>query len=327
MNAMGFSLGRWLAAIGVVVTAALPASAQTKPWRHGVIEPKSDSGFILMATQNGFAKKYGIELEIVPVKNETLGLRALISGELESYEGSPPFAAIVRGAEVKEIGCPWLGIPHVVFARTGIATMKDLDGKTMATSAPGSMPDLVAHAALEHFNIPAANVRLANVGSDSDRYRSLVSGIVDAAVISSEYTPIIDTQKVHPLTTASVVAPDFLRICYQTTAKVIASRPEDAARFLAMQMDAWHYALGHKAETVALAQKSTGQKPDDTRAAFVFDELARTHQVDPTIPLPLDRIASMQNSLLRLGVIAKTVDVSTMVDEGPRKRALALVGK
>ena len=40
--------------------ASGPAAAQSsKPWRHGLIMPKSDSGILLMAAEHGFFKQVG----------------------------------------------------------------------------------------------------------------------------------------------------------------------------------------------------------------------------------------------------------------------------
>jgi ABC-type nitrate/sulfonate/bicarbonate transport system substrate-binding protein len=306
---------------------AAPAHAQSKPWRHGVIEPKSDAGFVLMAFKRDFAKRHGITLEYVSLKNETLGLRAILSGDLDSYEGSPPVVALSRGADVKEIGCPWAQVPHLIFARAGIDGLKDLAGKTMATSAPSSMPDLVGRVAVERAGLAANSVKLANVGSDADRYRSLIGGVVDAAVISAEYLPIMDMQKIHPIAKASEIVPDFMRICYQATSKTLAERPEDAARFLATEMDSYRFSLSHKDEVVKLTKEATDQKPEDPRAGFMFDEVLRTGVVDATLPLPSAKFASMMATLLHLGIIPKAVNPAVFVDPKPREMALGMVGK
>ena len=313
-----------IAGLGLLLAAA-PVLAD--PWRHGVIEPKSDAGFILMVTTQDFAKKYGLDIQIVPLKNENLGLRGLLSGELDSYEGSPPIAALSHGADVKELGCPWGLVPHVVFARTGIDNVKALSGKTMASSAPGSMPDLVGRAAVDRGGLAAGDVKLANVGGDSDRYRALLGGVVDAAVVSIEYQPVIDPAKAHVIARGADVLPQILRICYQTTSKVLANRPDDAAHFLAAEMSALTFALSHKAETVALTQSSTGAKPEDPRAAFMYDEVIRQNYIDPTLPLPVATFQAMQRKLKELGVVPQEVDVSHIAAEGPRQKALALVGR
>lgn len=310
---------------GPALTA--PAMAQDKPWRHGVIEPKSDAGFLLMAFTRDFAKKQGIDLQYVALKNDTLGLRSIISGDLESYEGGPPVTIWARGTDVKIIGCPWIALPHGVYARIGITSVKDLEGKTMATSAPSSMPDLLGRLAVGQAGLAPGSVKLANVGGDADRYRSLAGSVVDAAVISSEYTPIMDPTTMHLLRSGVEIAPDYVRTCIGASAKTLAQRPDDAARFLAAEMSALRFALANRAETIRLSQESTGQKSDDSRAAFVFDEVIRTGSVDATLPIPVEKLASMQQSMLKLGVVAKLVDVQSVVDTAPRAKALTLLGR
>src|SRR5579871_4649290 len=78
-----------IAASVLMVAATMPpAFAQSaKPWRHGVIEPKSDAGFLLMAAKRGFAEREGIKVDILDVKDDQIGLKAMLAGELDSYEG------------------------------------------------------------------------------------------------------------------------------------------------------------------------------------------------------------------------------------------------
>ena len=56
MNARGWQLGLLLATLLTTALVA-PASnaAELKNWRHGVVEAKSDAGFVFMASRGGFA--------------------------------------------------------------------------------------------------------------------------------------------------------------------------------------------------------------------------------------------------------------------------------
>src|SRR5260370_18466085 len=84
------------AVIAGLASAAACAHAQGQPWRHGVIEPKSDAGFQVMAVRGGFAAKQGLKLELPYFQNDVIALRALLAGELESFEGgaaTPTIAA------------------------------------------------------------------------------------------------------------------------------------------------------------------------------------------------------------------------------------------
>ena len=72
-----------------------PASAQSsKPWRHGLIMPKSDSGILLMATEHGFFKQMGLDVEIVKIQDDQVLLKATIAGDLDSFEGGPSGALL-----------------------------------------------------------------------------------------------------------------------------------------------------------------------------------------------------------------------------------------
>src|SRR5260370_18992448 len=77
----------------VCVAALLAASAASaqdlKPWRHGLVEAKSDAGFIFMPAKGGFAEKQGLKIEMVQFKGDTIALKAMLAGELDTYEGSP----------------------------------------------------------------------------------------------------------------------------------------------------------------------------------------------------------------------------------------------
>src|ERR1700704_2517910 len=185
---MGLRVG---VAFAALMLLAHPAAAQ-KVWRHAIIEAKSDAGFAMMAKARGFAEKQGLSLEIMQIKADQIGLKALLSGELDSYEGGPGGAivAAARGADVKILGCHWPSLVHGLFAREGIAKIEDLRGKNIAISAPGALPDLLIRAALDQHGLAATDVKFANMGSDTDRYKALSVGVVDAAIVSTEYLPI-----------------------------------------------------------------------------------------------------------------------------------------
>lgn len=318
-------------AAGLVLAAAVaaPAGAQAaKPWRHGIIAPKSDAGFLLMAARRGFAEREGIRLDLLEVKDDQIGLKALLAGELDSYEGGVQgaIAADVRGADVKIIGCHWPLVPHGLMVKAGVATIQDLKGKSIAVSSPGSFPDMLARVALAKFNLSASDVMLAAVGGDRDRYTALVGGVVDAAVVSNEYLPLPSSKNFKMLLSGNDAGPDFLRICMFSTGRVLAARRNDAIRYLTAQSKALRYALSHRDETLALTREAEDIKPDDPRPAFVFDDAVRTGAIAPDLPIPMDKIAWMQDQLVALGQIPAAGDLSKMVDTQVRAEAMKRVG-
>src|SRR5450755_476692 len=320
------ALGVMIAALGVGALAGSPA-AQEKIWHHGLINAKADAGILLMVSTRDFAAKQGLKLQVSQFKDDQLALKAMIAGELDSFEGGPQgvFAADAKGADAKILGCHWVVVPHGIYAKEGINKVADLKGKSIAVSAPNSMPNMLARSALEQYGVSDKDVKLAAIGSDHDRYQALIGGVVDAAVISNEYQPVAP-KDVHLLVAGRDAVPNFLRVCLISTAKKLAERGDDAVKFLAAEMSALRFALSHKDETVALTRELGQMKADDPRPAFVFDDAVEHKAVDPTLPLPADKILWIQEQMVSAGKLAKPLDMKTVTAPEYREKALKLVG-
>ena len=318
-------------AIAIVIASIATLSAahaQDKVWKHGILEAKSDSGFIGMVDKGGFGAKRGLKIEILQIKAGATLMKALISGEIDSVDmgAAESIVAGVRGTGVKIVGCTWPGVPQVVLAKAEINSLADLKGKNVAISSPGSLPDLLFRGMLDAANVPFADVKLATQGADLDRYKSLVAGIVDAAVVSNEFEPVMPAN-IKVLAKGGTAVPKFLRLCLATNSKVLAERRDDLVKFVAAEMDAYKFAAANRDATIKLAHEMTQAKPDDKRAEFITDQAIREKQIDPTLAIPADRIEWMQELFVKAGVIPKTVPVATLIDASVQADAAKLSGK
>ena len=314
-----------LIAAALLACGLSAASAQDKVWKHGILEAKSDAGFIAMVDKGGFGAKHGLKIEILQIKAGATLMKALIAGEIDSVDmgAAESIVAGVRGTGVKIVGCTWPGVPQVVLAKAEIKTLADLKGKNVAISSPGSLPDLLFRGMLDAANVPFSDVKLATQGADLDRYKSLIAGITDAAVVSNEFEAIMPPN-IKVLAKGSTAVPKFIRLCVATSSKVLAERRDDLVRFVAAEMDAYKYAAAHRDETVKLAHELTHAKPDDTRAAFITDQALREKQIDPALAIPADRIDWMQELFVKAGVIPKTVPTASLIDTSVRDDATKL---
>jgi len=317
-----------LIAAALLACGLSAASAQDKVWKHGILEAKSDAGFIAMVDKGGFGAKHGLKIEILQIKAGATLMKALIAGEIDSVDmgAAESIVAGVRGTGVKIVGCTWPGVPQVVLAKAEIKTLADLKGKNVAISSPGSLPDLLFRGMLDAANVPFSDVKLATQGADLDRYKSLIAGITDAAVVSNEFEAVMPPN-IKVLAKGSTAVPKFIRLCLATSSKVLAERRDDLVRFVAAEMDAYKYAAAHRDETVKLAHELTHAKPDDTRAAFITDQALREKQIDPALAIPADRIDWMQELFVKAGVIPKTVPTASLIDTSVRDDAAKLSGK
>ncbi|HVB79592.1 MAG TPA: ABC transporter substrate-binding protein [Candidatus Binataceae bacterium] len=309
------------AALLLAALATEGATAATV-WRHGILDAKSDAGITMMVT-HGFAAKQGLDLKLLQFKNEVTELQALLSGSLDSYDGGAALVmtAAVRGADVKIIGCAWPGLPHVIFARSGIRRVEDLKGKTIAVSAPGSLPETLARAVLEQHHLTLADVHFASLGNDLDRYKAVATGVADAGVVSREYEPLASKSGLHILVSAQEAMPNYIRLCMVTTGANIAKRGSDVARFLAAEMAGLRYALANRDAALALTRKEAHIGASDPRPAYIYDWAVKTHAVDPQLRIPMDKLAWMDKQLVEIGKLKEPVPLAKFVDEGPRRAA------
>lgn len=312
-----------------VLSAGTCAHAQGQSWRHGIIEPKSDAGFQVMAARGGFAAKQGLKLELPYFQNDVIALRGLLAGDLESYEGGAATAilAAARNADIKIIGCQWQTVVHSVFARAEFKAPADLKGATMAISAPNATPDMIGKAYIAQNNLPISEVKFASLGSDPDRYKALMSGIALATVISIEFLPIGRSDGIKLVARGSDVMPKYVRLCTMTTEKLLTARREDAARFLTAQMQGYQFALANREEELRITREITGMKAEDPRPEFMFEEAARQDTgIDPKMSIAIDKLDWLQEQLVRAGNLSQPFDVGRMVSTEIRAQALARAG-
>jgi NitT/TauT family transport system substrate-binding protein len=326
MQAKPISLAQ-VAGLCAALLAAAPALAQDKVWRHAVIEPKGDAGFTLMVQGGGFAAKRGLKLEVVSMKNGAIAHKALLAGEVESIESSPGAAILAgaRGADIKILGCDWPGVPQGILARGSIAKIEDLKGKTVAVAAPGSLPNLVIAAVLDKYKIPQAEVHLAPMGDDADRFKALVNGAVDAGVIAAEFLSVAPPE-IKLLAETHDVMPNYIRLCLTMTGATLKARHDEAVRFVAAEIEALRFAVSHPQETIKLTRDTIHTKPDDPRAKYAFDYTVKNHLVDPEVSLPLDKLQWMQNQLVELGDLKKPIDIAKLTAPDARAEAMKLAG-
>ena len=312
----------------LVAGCAAAQAQELKLWRHGLIEPKGDAGFSMMVGRNGFAERQGLKVEIVPFKNGATAHKALLAGDIDSIESSPGAALLAgaRGADIKILGCDWPGVPHGLIARASIASVEDLKGKTVAVAAPGSMPNLLINAILNKHGVAPSEVRFANLGGDLERYKAVLAGVADAAIVAAEFMAVAPAD-IRMLVVGRDVMPNYVRVCLTTTGKTLNERRVDAVGFIAAEMEALRFAVSHRDDTIKLTHEIIKDTVDDPRPAYAFDDSVKNGEIDPAVSLPFDKLNWMQGELVKAGNLKVPIDLAMIIDASIRAEAERRVGK
>jgi NitT/TauT family transport system substrate-binding protein len=150
--------------------------------------------------------------------------------------------------------------------------------------------------------------------------------VVDAAIVSNEFVPVMEKQGLSLIAAARDFAPEFARLCIQSTGAILKARPDDAAHFMAAEISALRHAVSHREQTLALTRRLTNEKDDDPRAGYIFDWALKTRSLDPEVGIPVNKLDYIQKQLVGTGNLQAPFDVKTMIDASVREKALKLIG-
>lgn len=319
-----------LPAIGVLLVAICCQSPSNAAgplrWKHGIVVPKGDAGFVLMAQAKNFFAHYGVSAEFVNFVGNVQLNQALIAREIDSGEESPDpvFAAVLKGVDLKIIGSTIPGNPFAAYARPEITSFAQLKGKSIGVSAPGSFPDILMRAILRAKGIDTKSLVVVNAGSDAERYQAVKGGKVDAAVASSEFVPRAQKDGITILGFAKDIVPQYPRFVVVANGKSLREKPEAAVAFLAGEMEGLSYALTHREEALQLTARTIRVSATDARITYLYDQLKSGHMVTPTLEIPRDKIGWLEDFRMQLGLQKQRVNLDTLLDDAYQKKALAV---
>ena len=320
-----------LASTAVAAASALPSHPvrAAEKWRHALVSSKGDAAFFFMAKKKGFFDRHGLDVELIELKGSRDVLRAVLANEAELADSNPSdvLPALEKGADVKFVGSAIEGYAYAMYVRPEIKSWAELAGKTFGVSGPGSAPHMFALAMLDTEKVPIDGIQIANTGGTTGRIKALVGGKIDATAASTEFVPLADKLKIKVLGLAKDLAPKFPRFYQVMQTRTVRDRREAAVKFLAGYMEGLRYCVDHRDEAIALSAEINKETTDDPRYAYSYDEIVNDRLVSLNMEINRDKIAWMQDMMLRLHQLAKPVDIDARIDASLRDQALQIVGK
>ena len=129
---------------------------------------------------------YGVNVELIQSAGTTM-IRALDSGSLDVaiVGGGQALSAYLKGVDVRIISGLVNTVPFQLWTRPEISQLRDLKGKLIANTPPGTSLNLATGVLLLRAGLdPLKDVKLIAFGRIQLVSRSLLGGVVDAALLS-----------------------------------------------------------------------------------------------------------------------------------------------
>jgi NitT/TauT family transport system substrate-binding protein len=173
---------RLAALAGVLLSASITAAVAEK---LKVAVPQRgfwNSEFVEMAEHAGFFKKAGLEVEIFWTSGGSETLQTVMTGSADIAMATGTLgvvAAYFKNAPLRIIASETTGVHEVYWYVPGnspIKGIKDLEGKTVAYSRPGSSTNMILLGLMKEYNVKAKPV---STGGLPATHTQVMSGQID----------------------------------------------------------------------------------------------------------------------------------------------------
>jgi ABC-type nitrate/sulfonate/bicarbonate transport system substrate-binding protein len=135
--------------------------------------------------------KYGLDVELIQMRSD-LQLAGLVSGEIDFTPSvGPAGAAIANSFPVKALAILYRAPLFSLVSPSGVASVKDLEGKKVAVSRIGSESHRYGSLMLESGGADPKKVTFIQTGSTTVSLTAIQQGSVNAAVLSPPFTGIM----------------------------------------------------------------------------------------------------------------------------------------
>ena len=174
--------------VAVLLAAALTASPAFAAETVKVAIPQRgawDTSFTELGIGQGFFKAEGLDVEVTYTQGGATNEQAVISGSVDiaiatGFLGI--LAAYVKGAPIRIVSPEATGAPDIfwyVKADSPIKSFKDLHGKTVSFSAPGSSSNLILLTLLKEAGV--SDAKTIGVGAAPNGLPQVMTGQIDAS--------------------------------------------------------------------------------------------------------------------------------------------------
>jgi len=241
----------------VVLLATLPGTVLAEDTVRAAVGQRGnfDTLFIAQGVDAGIFKRAGITVEITWTRGGAETLQTVItnSADLAIANGIlGVIGAVSKGAPVKIVSAQMTGAPDLfwyVKADSPARSIKDMNGRSMGYSRPGSSTDLIGHTIADHFGVKP---KFVSTGGIPGTRTQVMSGQIDAGWSVPHFNfDLLNDGKIRIIVRGSDVpslSDQTVRVNVAST-KFLSERRDVARRFMKAYHDSieWVYANPHKA--------------------------------------------------------------------------------
>ncbi len=323
--------------LGQLSAAALLTGCGRAPQSANLVHIATGAGGLNMTMsevlrQQKFLESFDLTPEVIPMADGSKIMGGVIGGSIDVCPMSgfgQVFPAIERGAELKIINASTLVPELALFSgKPNVQSLKDLEGKVMGVGALGSLVHQLTVTVLRKYSVDIASVRFVSIGSNTDIFKGVMAGTVDAGVGPSSLIGVADTYKVHAIPNGdmSVELKEFTYQAGWTSSRVIEAKRDVLVRVLAAYAKLFRFVEQPAAQDAFLRAHKTvfPNVPDrEHLAQWEFLQAAKPFATD--LVLSPERVRYIQQINLDFKIQKEMLPYERVVDTSLARDALKLL--
>jgi len=275
------------------------------------VSPSTSYLPLMVAYKKGFLEEENFQVDLVRT-NIGIIIQALMAGSVDYVTTSTAsITARMQGIPAVVVGFYAAKPMDFLVGAKGITSARDLKGKTVGISAPGSVTHLLTLKVLQGIGLdPATDVNIRPIGGEDVRFQALDSGIIQAALLGSQGVIQGEKAGLKVIVAAADVIDSLAFSGLATSVKKLKENPEQVKRMSRAALRGLRFVWENKTGTVDVIE--SWLKLDRKISTMTYDlalkSYSRNGEVDDRgILLTVDMINAREK-------IEKKFNVSDFVD-------------
>jgi NitT/TauT family transport system substrate-binding protein len=260
-----------------------PSLAQTGKVRMGMPSYSLVVLAPLVAQAKGFFYAEGLEVELIRMATP-ITVIALINRDIDySTAIAGGLRNAMKGLPVKVLMSFYRAPLHVLNAKPEFGSLHELKGKVVGIAGFGDATGVMLRVMLQRVKMDIErDVKVLLVPGSEPRFYSLISGVIDAAVLSPPFNLQAEAKGFRRLMAAADVMEASLTTGLSATADKLENKPTEVKRMIRALLKAQSFIRDNKAETVKII--SSRLKLDRSIAEGSYDLYASAMSPDGLVP-------------------------------------------
>ena len=268
-----------------------------------------------------FLESFDLEPNVLAMADGAKILSGIYSGSVDVSPMSgfgQVFPAVEHGADLKIINAATLLPAQALFsAKDHVRTLKDLEGKNVGVGAVGALVHQLTVSLLRKYAVDVSKVRFVTIGSNTDIFKGVMAGTVDAGTGPASFVDDAASYGVHALPNGNMSA-ELKEFTYQagwTSVRAIEAKRDVLVRVLAAYAKLFRFVQQPSAQDAFLgARKAVFPNAPDREHLSEWNYLQTYKPFASDLTLSPERVRHMQQINIEFQIQKEILPYERVVD-------------